>query len=233
MGIQLNGYFDWAPTINEAPRNRINYLTQGRTILVDLITHHSQEGWYATYKTQYIPDRFPTAPHGVVLQSGELVQIVPYNIPTAHGNFANFRGPGYEADGVNTQPLTPNQIDTYLHIHRDIRNKTGKELKRWSGKYGAFPPEDGTLWLVEHRQMGLTECPSNRYTELWELYQQEEEMSPEQVAKLNAVYNALCAGDSRIINDWNANGNSLLLGYNRLFKLTTKVAEEMGISFDE
>ena len=228
----VNGYFDWAE-LEEAPIGRINYLSDGQPITVDMMTHHSQEGWYSTYKTQYIPERFPTAPTGVVMQSGELIQICPYNIPTVHSNFGNYRGPGYEADGTNKYMLTPQQIDTYLRIHAELRNVTGRQLLRWTGKYGDFPPEEpDILWLTEHKQTGLTECPSDRYIELWELYNTEESMNPEQVAKLNAVYNALCAGDSGIINNWNANGNSLLLGYNRLFALTTKVAEKVGVSFD-
>lgn len=229
MAILPNGYFDWAPDIEEAPRDRINYMNGGNPIDVDMITHHSQEGWYATYKTQYVPSRFPTAPHGVVHQQGWLIQIVSYNIPTVHGNFGNMRGPGYEADGVSTQMLTPQQIDCYLRMHADIRDATGKTLKRWTGKYGEFPPRvPGILWLTEHRQMGLTQCPSNRYTELWELYETEESMSPEQVAKLNAVYNALCAGDDRIINEWNANGNSMLLGYALEQQKLAKVIQKIG-----
>lgn len=42
---------------------------------------------------------------------------------------------------------------------------------------------------------------------------QEAEMTPEQERKLDAVYNALCAGDQKVIDAWNANGNSMLLGY--------------------
>lgn len=42
---------------------------------------------------------------------------------------------------------------------------------------------------------------------------EEEPMTPEERAKLDAVYAALSGGVANVIEDWNANGNSLLLGY--------------------
>lgn len=46
---------------------------------------------------------------------------------------------------------------------------------------------------------------------LW--WPKEAGMTPEERAKLDAVYAALCAGDQGVIDAWNANGNSLLVGY--------------------
>lgn len=45
------------------------------------------------------------------------------------------------------------------------------------------------------------------------LFEEEDEMTPEQAQKLEAVWRALCAGQPEILDAWNANGNSLLKGY--------------------
>ena len=45
-------------------------------------------------------------------------------------------------------------------------------------------------------------------------YYLEEEMTPEERAKLDAVYAALTGGVAGVIEAWNANGNSVLVAYN-------------------
>lgn len=55
-----------------------------------------------------------------------------------------------------------------------------------------------------------------------------EDMTPEQVRKLNAVYDALCAGDDTVLQSWNANGNSLLEGYALEQQKLGKVIQKIG-----
>lgn len=207
--IGPSGWFNWA-TLEKAPQDRLDFY--GTKTPVDLLVHHSYEGWYANYKVQYVPERYPTAPHGVVLESGEFIQIAPYNAATVHGHMANLRGPGIEADGTNAKLLTQAQIDTFRRIHGELEQITSRKVQRWTGS-GSPATKDGILWLVEHKQMGPTACPSNRYQELWEILEQEEDQEVLDKEKLEAVYRALCAGDASVLKAWNDKGNSLLLGY--------------------
>ena len=70
-----------------------------------------------------------------------------------------------------------------------------------------------------------TVCNRNRDANY--IFEEEDDMTEEQKAKLDAVYNALCAGNQAMIDAWNANGNNLLLGYSleqeKLGKVITKI----------
>ena len=45
------------------------------------------------------------------------------------------------------------------------------------------------------------------------LFFEEEDMTPEQVAKLDAVYAALTGGVPGVLEEWNKQGNALIQGY--------------------
>lgn len=204
--IGSDGYFDFA-TREPAPHARIAfYNTRSRG---DMFCLHSYEGWYRTYKVQLVPERHPTAPQGVVLEDGDPIQFAPQFAATVHGHMANLRGPGWEADGTNAKPITAAQAATFLRLIRETAAHEGRTPKRWTGTYPAPPPdESGTLWIVEHRQMGPTACPSSRYAPLYALLEQEGDMPDPRVDEVIAALGGL-----EEIRKWNQNGNSLLLGY--------------------
>lgn len=59
--------------------------------------------------------------------------------------------------------------------------------------------------------------------------QKEDEMTAEERAKLDAVYAALSGGLPNVIEDWNKNGNSLLLGFaNEQGRLSDHIATHGG-----
>jgi len=106
----------------------------------------------------------------------------------------------------------PNMGNTHEFAH----------LPLWFANYGA---NDGTLppyetlpdpfggWTapaVHQYTSTLYVCGRNRDANY---LLEEEPMTPEEKAKLDAVYAALTGGVDSVITDWNKNGNSLLLGY--------------------
>src|SRR3990167_1315002 len=200
--INQDGYIDWAIK-TPGPQDRLTFYNQNT--LMDLICFHSQAGYYDTYKVQEEPSRYPTMPHGHNLLNGTLMQHAPVQSATVHGNYANLRGPGWEAEGVRSidGPITGAQLGTAKRIIKEIALLTTRMPKRWTGVYPNFPPSiDGVLWLVEHNQMGRTECPDSRYEPLWKLY--EEEVTKEELAEL------LFEQEHDLIASWGAAGEQSL-----------------------
>ncbi len=188
--ITPDGWFDWAIR-DPGPRERWAHFGFARTPMV-AITHHSLEGWFSWidgrgYNAMRDPDRFPTAWHGDVVRftrlvdgrqvhDGDLVQRYPVFARLRHGHTANTLGPGFESEDGG-QPgtelrLTPGQERSWLRIHDDMRQFTGIDYERLPGSRQG---------LVEHREMGPTECPSNLYDGLWERIAGGAEMTPEEV----------------------------------------------------
>jgi hypothetical protein len=199
--IDSAGWFDWAVR-DPGPADRWANFGFAHTSMV-AITHHSLEGFLRPlFTTGYSPmkdaARFPTAWHGSILREdtvilgklyrqGTLFQHYPVFARLQHGNSANTLGPGFESEDYampgNTVRLTPGQSETWLRIHRDMREFTGRDFKRVPGSQRG---------LVEHREMtvppGLTTCPNNLYDELWaRIAQGDDAMTPEEKADYDAL----------------------------------------------
>lgn len=115
------------------------------------------------------------------------------------------------------------------------RSTAFSHLPLWNSYYDQDPDIDGlpyggwTTAAIEQYSSTYNICGRKRDVNY--VYE-EDEMTPEQQYKLDAVYNALCAGDKTVIDSWNTNGNSMILGYNKLFNTTTKLAEAAGINIE-
>ena len=198
--ITTDGFFDWAIR-DPGPPERWAHFDNRRTPMT-AITHHSLEGWFQWigkgYNAMTDPTRFPTAWHWTVVRfdrvvageqvhKGDLVQRYPVWAWLQHGHSANALGPGGESEdgGVpgTALRLAPEQEDTWLRIHADMREFTGIDYQRVPGS---------RVGLVEHREMtnppGGTQCPSDFYNGLWERIAKGDEMTPEEKAMLEAVY---------------------------------------------
>lgn len=171
MNITNDGWITWAIR-DPGPASR--WAAFGNVITpVNAIYHHSFEGWFNPvsdgdgYNVMNDPGMAPTAWHGTVtsrpvkfkgasLPPGTLFQHYPINARLQHANGGNVIGPGFELEGLAPTPITPDQVKTYLAIHRDIAEWTKKSYARPTG-------------LVEHREApgAQTSCPSERYAPLW------------------------------------------------------------------
>lgn len=154
-----NGWFDWA-TAEPGPPNR----RQPWDNLLHFIVHHSLEGRRGSYSVMYDTNRPGIAWHGTVAYDGTLYQHYPIHAGLFHGGAnANPYGPGFEAEGgiddgdehTIDEPLTPEQEDTYIRIHKDIEQLTKRKFTRINGG------------LKEHGELAQTACPSHRYDNLW------------------------------------------------------------------
>lgn len=132
---------------------------------------HSLEGQRGSYSALTDPRRFPTGWTGTVAYDGTLYQHYPVWAGLAHGGpNANPNGPGYESEGMQYEPLTGAQVETWQRILADLEQFSGHP----------FPRLPGTrTGLVEHREAAPTACPSERYAPLYAAL--EGDMTPEQV----------------------------------------------------
>ena len=197
MAITPDGWFTWADRY-PGPANRASYMG-GQPTSMTAITHHSLEGWLGDYSALTDPARFPTSWHWTVPLSGNVQQHYPVTARLVHGNAANVLGPGGESEGLAPTPLNASQIAHWLHIHADIEVFTGKKFERIPGSRRG---------LVEHREMGPTACPSERYAPLWAAISGGTEMPDPRV---DEIIKAL--GGAQLLKEWNDRGNSLLKGY--------------------
>ena len=213
--LKDNGWFSWAIQ-DPGPENRI---MSALVLPMSVVVHHSMEGGY-NYPGGYIvlrdPEGFPTAWHWTVKRDGRVLQHYGTFRHLQHAHAANVLGPGGESEGYASQPLTPEQVAAWRHIHDDVNEyRERKGLPPFTRDTEPRPQTTKRGW-VEHREMApfynTTQCPSERYAPLWATYE-EDDMTPEQAAKLEACYAALCAGDQPLLDLWNQNGNSLLLGF--------------------
>lgn len=195
--ITPDGFFDWM-TRNPGPADRGAYMG-GRPTSMECITHHSMEGWMGSYSAMTDPSRFPTAWHWSVPRTDGMVpeQHYPVFARLVHGHAANILGPGGESEGDKDQPLTDWQIECWLRIHADMEVFAGR-------KYTRNPIISGisARGLVEHRQMGPTACPSERYAPLWATIAgpKEQDMTPAEVQRIIDTTIAALVRDSRLVD---------------------------------
>ena len=216
MTLRDNGWFSWAIQ-DPGPENRI---LSALVLPMSVVVHHSMEGTY-NYPGGYIvlrdPEGFPTAWHWTVKRDGRVLQHYGAFRHLQHAHAANVLGPGGESEGYQREPLTPEQVAAWRRIHADINEYRERQgLPPFVRDIARLPQTTKRGW-VEHREMAptwnTTQCPSERYAPLWA---EEEPMTPEDRAKLDAVYAALTGGVQGVIEAWNQQGNSVLVAYNDL-----------------
>jgi hypothetical protein len=178
------------------------------------------EGWFAGSMAELDkPSRFASWNFSVTLD-GRLFQHYPVTVSTwASGNATANQLISVESEGTAAVALTSDQVSTVLRLFGD-----------WEAWSGLVAKRGETVW--EHRQVwnwttpnaGATACPSERYAPVWDAMEGGTDM-----ALIDEVVQALGGIDA--IRAWNANGNSLLLGYSleqrKLAELTAKVAEHV------
>lgn len=188
--ITPRGWFDWMEH-DPGSEARLAYMG-GRPTPMTSIFHHSLEGWYQPngYAAFKDPARFPTLWHWTVKRNGHAYQHAPVMARTVHAHAGNPRGPGGESEGLWNMPLTPEQVATWRRIHADMAQFTGRIYTRDNGGY------------LEHRQVGPTGCPSERYAPLWASYEEgEDEMTPEERIRLERLERLVGANGYDWVNE--------------------------------
>lgn len=214
----VDGWLDWTVRVDGHPGKVYTAKNSGSGIAC-----HSIEGNLPNHS---IPSRFLSDdrnPDGsftgmaaasvmfILYRDGQLTQMydVSKSTWTSGGPEGNCNFWAVEAEGVQGVPLTEAQEDTFIRLVTEWEAYTG---------HTAAP----NMNILQHKQIAAefgyapTACASDRYDNAWARISAGErygEMTPEERAKLDAVYAALTGGVDSVIEDWNKNGNSLLLGY--------------------
>lgn len=163
MTVEL-GWFDWA-TREPGPAPRQAYFN--KSIIIKAIFHHSLEGFRGAYSALTDPARYPTAWCGTVAFDGTLYQHYPVQAALVASHYGNLFGPAFELEGTQHQPINDAQLTTWQRIHTDLASYTQRAPKRVAGEINLNAIPANELWLLEHRQVGPTACPSERYARLW------------------------------------------------------------------
>lgn len=154
----------------------------------------------------------------ILYEDGHLVQMysVLSSTWTSGSKAANVRYWAVEAEGGIApdygEKLTPEASETFIRLVTEWEAYTGNV---------AHPGVN----ILQHKDLvrlyggGQTACASDRYSDVWSRIaagERYDDMTPEDRAKLDAVYAALTGGVPGVIEAWNANGNSVIVAYNEL-----------------
>ena len=221
MTITSGGWFDWS-TREPGPTDRQAFYSAN--ILIKAIFHHSMEGYRGSYSALTDPARKPTGWCGTVAFDGTLYQHYPVQAKLVASHAGNDFGPAFELEGVQSQPINAAQLATWKRIHKDIADYTRRAPIRKAGTINLNAIPANELWLLEHRQVGPTACPSERYAPLWAALAGEPQ--EDDMALLDEVVAAL--GGIEAIREWNQKGNSLLLGYAQEQQWQGEIAQALG-----
>lgn len=141
--------------------------------------------------------------------AGPLIQMYPVTASTwTSGNSkANTSLWAVESEGQAGTPLNDNQVANMLRLAGEWEARTGKNLERNKTLW-----EHNEVWNWGFPNAGPTACPSHRYDPVYAALaartHEEDDMADPRVDKIIAAL-----GGEAAIDAWNANGNSLLLGY--------------------
>lgn len=147
---------------------------------------------------------------------GRIVEVVPdFAIPAWSSWQSDERKLSVEVAQSNLgQAIEPETIAECVRYAQHMSDLYGFPLTR------VFPTNDDT-WIgmaghedtLQGKQSGKSDPGEAFWTPFLAALNEEDDMTPEQAAKLDAVYAALTGGVDSVIQEWNKAGNSLLLGY--------------------
>ena len=151
-----------------------------------------------------------------VIGGGRVCAVMPHMVvPRFSAGIHDFRAISVEVgQATNDTPYAPRDIELCHELAYELSQKYGFPLGRIpfvDANNNGWPGEVGH----EDTAQGKGQGKSDPGPLFWQTYE-EEPMTPEERAKLDAVYAALTGGVPGVIEAWNANGNSVLVAYNDL-----------------
>lgn len=213
----VDGWMDWAERVDGPAHKQFPQANQGIGIAC-----HSVVG---NLPGHAIPGRFmdpddQASVMFILYRDGHVIQMYPVTSSTwTSGSWAaNTLYWAIEAEGGGypdtTEKLTLEAEDAFIRIVTDWEVHTGRK---------ALPGEN----ILQHKELvvkyggGATACASDRYSNAWARVSAGEryggtDMTPEERAKLDAIYAALTGGVPGTIEAWNSTGNSLIIAYNEM-----------------
>ena len=187
----IDGWVDWA-TRRDGPPEKVYAQENAREGLV----LHSMEGWLLGSLAELDnPKRSASWKYSLSLE-GVLFQHYPRSASEwASGNaVANTLYEALELEGRYTMPINAAQIFTLLRLVAEL-GYSREQLH-----------EHREVWNMAEPNAGSTACPSERYAPFYAAL--EDDMADPRVDALIKAF-----GGQAAIDAWNADGNSLLMGY--------------------
>lgn len=184
---------------------------------------HIAQGHASTARQWAITGHYGASWHYTVCLDGTVLQHLDHEDGGYHAGIASppaptptwslWKGPGVNVNwytiGIEHEGFSG---DGFTDAQRDA----SKALCQWLAATLGFPydrehfPAHAEIDLINRaNDFGPPAYREEHYQFMFE----EDAMTPEEKAKLDAVYAALTGGVDSVIEDWNKNGNSLLLGY--------------------
>lgn len=184
---------------------------------------HIAQGYSSTARQWAITGHYGASWHYTVCKDGRVLQHlehqdggyhagIPQTAPDptwalwkGHGVNVNHYTIGIEHEGFSGDGFTEAQAEASRKLCRWLAEEIGVPYDR-----DHFPPHADIDLINRPNDFGPPEYREAHYRYMFE---EDDPMTPEERARLDAVYAALTGGIPSVIDDWNAKGNSLLLGY--------------------
>lgn len=214
---------EWVPWRYESPQGPTYFKDGNQPIAVVL---HIAQGYASTARQWAITGHYGASWHYTVCKDGTVLQHllhkhggyhagIPATAPTP--TWPLWRGYG---QNVNTYTIGIEHEGFSGDGFPEAQAVASRDLCRWlAGELGIpydrdhFPPHADIDLINRPNDFGP---PAYREEHYRFMFEEEECMTPEERAKLDAVYAALTGGVPGVIEAWNANGNSVLVAYNDL-----------------
>lgn len=217
---------EWVPWQYNSGEGPTYYRGTNRPSAVVL---HRMQGWFRTARAWAVAGHYGASWHYSIGLDGAVMQHLDHEDGGYHAGVADTQTavrpptwPLWKGRGLNVNNYTIGiEMEGFAgQEHPEAQLAALKALCQWlSVDLGGIPyereryPYHGEIDVVN--RVNDFNTPDIRETVYAYLFE-EEQMTPEERAKLDAVYAALTGGVPGVIEQWNQNGNSVLVAYNDL-----------------
>jgi hypothetical protein len=211
--VIVNGWIDWAerrdgPANKQFPQANAGIGIACHSVVGDLPNH--------AIPARFFDPKDSASVMFILYHDGHVTQMYPVTSSTwTSGSYAaNTMYWAIEAEGGGApnygKKLTVEAEDSFIRL-----------VTEWEEYSGRVANPGGNI--LQHKELvvkyggGATACASDRYSNAWARVaagERYDSMTPEERAKLDAVYLALTGGVPGVITKWNEQGNSVLVAYN-------------------
>lgn len=228
---------EWVPWKYESSQGPAYFRGANKPIAAVL---HIAQGYMSTARSWATSGHFGASWHFSVGRDGSIMQHLDFEDGGYHAGIPDtapkptwklWRGYGINANlytiGIEHEGFSGDGFT-------DAQRQSSRDLCRWlAGTLGFtydrdhFPPHADIDLINRPSDFGPPEYREQHYAFMFE----EDSMSAEDKARLDAIEKVLTGGVSNVIEDWNKTGNSLLMGYGlEQDKLARHIANHPGPS---
>ena len=188
----------------------------------EAVVLHVQQGYARTARQWALSGHYGASWHFTVAKDGSVMQHLDFRDGGYHAGIPatapDPTWPLWKGHGrnVNTYTIGVEHEGFSGEVFPAAQAAASRELCRWLAAELGVPYDRERF--PSHADIDLINRPNDFHPpamrdDFYRYLFEEDEMTPAQLAMLEACYAALCAGDADSINRWNDNGNSLIAGF--------------------